>query len=456
MAAFADLSQPGDDGPLLRQSIEGCFSAQIGAGGLAPDEMTVLLSELVTPLSNLQRAYRDGSLPHLRIAEETRDLDDAEAAMARLCEGARTIVFLGTGGSSLGGETLAQLSGWNIPGASDPAKRSRPRTRFYSNLDGSTLAGALATLDLATTRFVVTSKSGGTPETLSQAVAALGAMRRAGLETHIPRQFLAISDPATAGKTSGLRALAGRFGIPVLDHPPGIGGRFSVLSIVGLMPAIARGLDVRAVRQGANAVIRSMMVAKHPGDFTPAVGAAVAVGLARLRGVRVNVMMPYADRLARFGAWYVQLWAESLGKGRAGTTPVACLGPLDQHSQLQLFMDGPPEHYLTIIRTATGGQGPVLDADLATTAGIGFMGDRSIGDLVAAQSHAVPEALMRAGRPVRTIDLEKLDPATLGALLMGAMIETILAARLFGVDAFDQPAVELAKTLTRERLSTTG
>lgn len=456
MAAFADLTQPGDTGPLLRQSIEGCLAAKIGAGGLAPDEMVVLLSELAAPLAELQRAYRDETLPHLRIAEETLDVDDAEAAMARLSAGAQTVVFLGTGGSSLGGETLAQLSGWNIPGASDPAKRMRPRTRFYSNLDGSTLAGALDTLDLKSTRFVVTSKSGGTPETLSQAVAALGAVRRAGLENDISRLFLAVTDPATPGNTNGLRALASRFGFPVLDHPPGIGGRFSGLSIVGLMPAIARGLDVRAVRRGAHAVVRSMMAAQTPGDFTPAVGAAVAVGLARLRGIRVNVMMPYADRLARFGAWYVQLWAESLGKAGAGTTPIACLGPLDQHSQLQLFMDGPAEHYLTIIRTATDGQGPVLDADLSTTAGIGFMGGRSVGDLVAAQSHAVPEALMQAGRPVRTIDLERLDPATLGALLMGAMIETILAARLFGVDAFDQPAVELAKTLTRERLSTTG
>ncbi len=456
MAGFTDLTQPGDDGPLFRQSIEGCLASRIGAGGLAADEMAVLLSELEGPLADLQRAYRDGSLPHLRVPEGVDDLVQAEAAMARLCEGAKLVVFLGTGGSSLGGETLAQLSGWNIPGSAGPGQKSRPRTRFYSNLDGHSLAGALDTLDLATTRFVITSKSGGTPETLSQAVAAVGAVRRAGLEADAPRLFLALTDPETSGRSNGLRALADRFGIPVLDHPPGVGGRFSCLTIVGLLPAIARGLDVHAVRRGAHAVVRSLVAAQSPAAFGPAIGAAVAVGLARLRGVRVNVMMPYADRLARYGAWYVQLWAESLGKGGAGTTPIACLGPLDQHSQLQLFMDGPAEHYLTVIRTASGGQGPVLDADLAITAGIGFMGDRSIGDLVAAQSHAVPEALMRAGRPVRTIDLERLDPATLGALLMGGMIETILAARLFGVDAFDQPAVELAKTLTRERLSATG
>jgi glucose-6-phosphate isomerase len=190
-----------------------------------------------------------------------------------------------------------------------------------------------------------------------------------------------------------------------------------------------------------------------PGAFPPAVAAAVAIGLARERGVRVNVMLPYADRLQRFGAWYVQLWAESLGKGGAGTTPIACLGPLDQHSQLQLFMDGPREHYLTVLRAPCEGRGARLDPDLSALAGIPFMAGRAMGDLVAAQSVAAPEALMRAGRPVRTIDLDRIDEAALGALMMATMLETMLAARLLGVDAFDQPAVELAKVLTRERLS---
>jgi glucose-6-phosphate isomerase len=440
---------------LLHQTVDGCLFPRIGSSGLRDDELKALLGELEQPLADLRSAYRDGILPHLHVPEATADLQGAESAMARLCEGARLVVFMGTGGSSLGGQTLAQLAGWNIPGAAMPDQDSRPRTRFYDNLDPATLEGALAKLDFATTRFVITSKSGGTPETLAQAVSAIGAMRRSGLESEIPRAFLALTDPPIIGKANGLRDLAEKFGFSVLDHPPGIGGRFSGLTIVGMLPAIARGLDVRALRRGARAVVQSMLTAEKTEEFAPAVAAAVAIGLNRLRGVRVNVMMPYADRLARYGAWYVQLWAESLGKGGAGSTPVACLGPLDQHSQLQLFMDGPAEHYLTIIRAPTGADGPVLDADLARTAGIGFMADRRVGELVEAQSRAVPEALMQAGRPVRTIDLDKLDPAALGALMMSAMIETILAARLLGVDAFDQPAVELAKTLTRQRLSST-
>ena len=441
---------------LVVQSIAGCDAARIGTAGLPAASLTTWLENLAAPLAELCDQHRTGALAHLRVPEWTGDITAAEAAMAVLSAGAQSIVFLGTGGSSLGGQTLAQLNGWNIPGAADAAQKRRPRTRFYDNLDAATFDGALKGMDLSATRFIVVSKSGGTPETLAQAVAALGAVRAAGLAAAIPQLFLGLSDPAVPGKGNGLRSLCQAFGIPVLDHPPGIGGRFSCLTNVGLLPALARGLDVRAFRAGAKAVVDAMLAAPDPAAFAPAVGAAVAVALARERGIRVNIMLPYADRLARFGHWYVQLWAESLGKGGQGTTPVACLGPLDQHSQLQLFMDGPKEHYLTLLRTPTAGIGAPLATDLAELAGIGFMAGRPIGDLVAAQGVAVPEALGRAGRPVRTLDIDRIDEASLGALMMMMMLETMLAAKLLGVDAFDQPAVELAKVLTRERLAKGG
>jgi glucose-6-phosphate isomerase len=145
--------------------------------------------------------------------------------------------------------------------------------------------------------------------------------------------------------------------------------------------------------------------------------------------------------------------SESLGKGGEGTAAIPAIGPVDQHSQLQLFMDGPPEFYLTVIRAKTAGTGPVVDAKMASTAGMTFLAGKSVGDVVDAQAHAIVEALGRAGRPVRTIDVDRLDERTIGALLMHFMIETILAGRLLGIDPFDQPAVELAKILTRERLS---
>jgi glucose-6-phosphate isomerase len=299
----------------------------------------------------------------------------------------------------------------------------------------------------------VISKSGGTVETLTQAVSAISAVKAAGLGDRIHDLFLGVTEPAKKGGSNGLRALFDAHKIPLLEHHTGIGGRFSVLTNVGLLPALARGVDVRALRQGAKRVMADVLAADHPRSAAPAIGAAAVIALRETRGISAQVMMPYSDRLGRFGEWFVQLWAESLGKDGKGTTPVACLGPLDQHSQLQLFMDGPREHLISVVRVHSIAKTPPVDKALADLAGIGFMGGRPVSDLVAAQAHAVPEALTRAGRPVRTIDLPKLDEAALGGLLMHFMLETIFAAHLLGVDAFDQPAVELAKTLTRQRLA---
>ena len=439
--------------PAFQQSVAGCLSPAIGAHGLNEAGLAGWLAKLKPELARLKDDHRLSRLELLRIVDETADIAAAKAALDKLSGGARTILFFGTGGSGLGGQVLAQLAGWNIPGARPVDRMKRPRTRFYDNLDGDTLEGALAELDLATTRFVVTSKSGGTAETLCQVIAALSAVKAAGLEAQIPHRFLGVTEPAVPGKANGLRDLFASLSIPMLDHPTGIGGRFSSLTTVGLLPALARGLDARAVRAGAKSVIEAMLAADDPAHFAPAVGAAVAVGLAKERGINSLVFMPYCDRLGKLSEWYVQLWAESLGKGGEGTSPIAATGPLDQHSQLQLFMDGPREHYLTILRTATAGKGPVIDPAFAAKAGIGFMGGKTIGDVVDAQAHAVPEALARAGRPVRTIDIPVLDERAIGALFMHFMIETILAGRVLGLDPFDQPAVELAKVLTRERLA---
>jgi glucose-6-phosphate isomerase len=435
------------------QSIDGCLEARIGAHGLPQASLDANLAKLETRLASLREAHANGTLPLLRVPERRDDIGPAREALKRLSHGARTLVFFGTGGSSLGGQTLAQASGWGIQGDDKHGSEARPRLRFYDNLDAATLDLALAGLDLKTTRFIVTSKSGGTPETLVQVIAALDAVREAGLADRIPELFLGLTEPALNGKANGLRALCDHFGIPVIDHDPGIGGRFSALTNVGLLPALARGLDVEALRQGAESVVAALLDGRPAAEFAPAVGAAIAIGLAKERGVRANVMLPYADRLARFAAWYVQLWGESLGKEGKGTTPVAALGPVDQHSQLQLYLGGAPQHLVTVIRTACEGKGPRVAGDLAKLAGADYLAGRTAGDLVAAQQRAIPEALIETGRPVRVIDLERLDEATLGALMMHFMLETILAAHLLGVDPFDQPAVESGKVLTRRYLA---
>ena len=442
-------------------SIEGCLSEAIGPAGLTSAKLELWLRRVETHLARMRERHDDGSLPLLQIARATADIEEAEAAYKKLVRGAETVIFLGTGGSSLGGQTLAQLAGWNIPGDAGPERRKGPRTRFYDNLDARTLERSLASLDIEHSRFVVISKSGGTPETLVQMVAALGAVKKRGLEGDIKRLFLGLTEPVRApsdkaGMKNPLRQMCEHFGIPTLDHHPGIGGRFSALTNVGLLAALSRGLDVRAVRAGAQAVIDDLLKAGTAADCAPALSAAVAVGLMKERGIRTLVMLPYCDRLESFGAWFSQLWAESLGKGGEGSSPVAGLGPVDQHSQMQLWMDGPPEHLITVLRTPAAGTGPKLDAELCRMAGIGFLAGRHVGDLVEAQAHAIPEALAQAKRPVRTFDMPTLDERAMGALMMHFMLETILAAGLLGIDPFDQPAVELGKILARERLTRNG
>lgn len=241
-------------------------------------------------------------------------------------------------------------------------------------------------------------------------------------------------------------AEAHRFSI--YDHLGDLGGRFSVLSLVGLLPAMIAGIDVIAVREGAAAVLGAFRDKKDISDIPAVMGAAMVEYLAAENGVTITVMMPYDSRLEAFARWHQQLWAESLGKAGKGTTPVRALGPVDQHSQLQLFLDGPADKFLTIVTADMAGSGPVIDAGLATDYGFEYLAGRTVGDLVAAEARATVQALIERGRPVREIRIAELAPRTLGALMMSLMLETVLTAGLLGVDAFDQPAVDDGKKLT--------
>jgi glucose-6-phosphate isomerase len=212
------------------------------------------------------------------------------------------------------------------------------------------------------------------------------------------------------------------------------------------------GLDAVAVREGASAVLVGL-AEQEAQDFAPAVGAAVAVGLQRHRAVTISVLMPYVDRLAQLGMWYRQLWAESLGKGGRGTTPVRAMGTVDQHSQLQLYLDGPRDKMFTLIELEVAAAGRVVDKELADDPELAYLAGRTMGDLLDAEQRATAETLVRHGRPVRLFRLARLDEAALGALMMHFMIETIIAAHLLGVNPFDQPAVEEGKVLARRYLA---
>jgi glucose-6-phosphate isomerase len=430
-------------------SIEHARAERIGAQGVAATDLADAIGRTGEALAWLRAHHGDGSLPLLRLPAERGDLAGIGEAARRLTAGASDIVFLGTGGSSLGGQALAQLAGHAVPGLG--LLRDGPRLHFMDNLDPGTYGAVLERLRLPQTRFVAVSKSGGTGETLMQVIAALDALKGAGLTAQIPDLFLGLSEPLRDGKPNGLRTLLGAHKVALLDHDPGVGGRFSVLTNVGLLPAAVVGLDIAAIRHGAATALASVLDGRAPGEVPAAVGAALSFALGR--GKPIAVMLAYADRLERFTRWYVQLWAESLGKDRKGTTPVAALGPVDQHSQLQLFIAGPRDKLFTIVTVASAGRGPRMSADLASLAGEPEFAGKTIGDLVAAQGRATTETLARNGCPVRTIHLERLDEASLGELLMHFMLETIIAARLLGVDPFDQPAVEEGKVLAKRYLT---
>jgi glucose-6-phosphate isomerase len=432
------------------QSIDGACAERIGAHGLEKKAYEDALARCAGALDWLKGRHADGKLPLLRLPEKRDDLAEIRAAGERLGKGATDVVFLGTGGSSLGGQTLAQLGGHAVPGVG--GLRAGPRLHFMDNLDPDSYALLLARAPLATTRFVAISKSGGTGETLMQIIAALDAVRTAGLSGEIGKSFLGISEP-TAGKRNGLRELLAPDGVPLLDHDPNVGGRYSVLTNVGLLPAALAGLDIAAVRAGAAAALAPVLQGRPPAEVPACVGAALAVALAQGRAKTISVLMAYADRLERLTRWYVQLWAESLGKDGKGTTPIGALGPVDQHSQLQLYIAGPRDKLFTVVTVAAAGRGPRMDAKLAALAGEPDFAGKTMGDLVAAQGRATAETLIKNGCPVRTIHLARLDEQGLGELLMHFMLETIVAAHLLGVDPFDQPAVEEGKVLAKTYLT---
>jgi glucose-6-phosphate isomerase len=405
-----------------------------------------MLARSAEALAFLRARHADGALPMLRLPEKRDDIAAILAYATLLRDGTTDVVFLGTGGSSLGGQTLAQLAGYGVPGVG--SLRDPPRIHFMDNLDPESFGALLQRLPLRTTRFVAVSKSGGTAETLMQTIAALDALRGAGLDPH--DRVLGISEPARPGNANGLRDLLSAHRIRLLDHDPGIGGRYAVLSNVGLLPAAVCGLDIGAIRAGAADALAPVLANKPPAEVPAAVGAALAVALAPSKSI--SVMMAYADRLERFTRWYVQLWAESLGKHGKGTTPLAALGPVDQHSQLQLFIAGPRDKLYTVLTVKPAGRGPRMPGDLARLAGEPEFAGKAIGDLVAAQGRATAETLANNGCPVRTMELERLDERHMGELLMHFMLETIVAARLLGVDPFDQPAVEEGKVLAKRYL----
>jgi glucose-6-phosphate isomerase len=424
------------------QDVSFCLARRGEPGHIGSSELAEGLAAAWPAVLRLREAYRAGTLPLLRLPERRDDLPALRRAARRLRRSATTLV-LGIGGSSLGGQALVALSKAAPHLPPSPA----PTPVFLENIDPIAFEPWLAHAARGDTAFVVVSKSGSTAETLSQALAAWHRLAAAVGNGKAAERFLVITEPGD----NPLRRWAARRRIETLDHDPGIGGRYAVLSLVGVVPALVAGLDPVALRQGAHQVLKKLLRARDPGRIPPAVGAAINLALAR-KGKTIQVVMPYAQALRPFALWHAQLWAESLGKAGHGTTPVAALGPVDQHSQLQSWLGGPQDKLFTLIQIGRAGTGP-LHAGAAEDAALGYLARRRMGDLLEAEQRATAVTLMRRGCPVRVFRLPTLDERALGALFMHFFLETILAGDLLGIDPFDQPAVEEGKILARRYLS---
>jgi glucose-6-phosphate isomerase len=364
-----------------------------------------------------------------------------------------TVVILGIGGSALGASALLQAlkpPHWNE--LDDEAREYFPKLYILDNVDPTSIGPLLDRLDLRRTLFNVISKSGATAETMAQYLIVKERMSRVMDAEACRGHFIFTTDP----EKGVLRRIAAEESIAALPVPPNVGGRFSVLSAVGLLPAALIGIDVTALLQGAADMLERCNNAASL-DTNPAGMFAALQYIAQAeRGANIHVMMPYTDRLYGMADWFRQLWAESLGKraDRAGTdvfrgpTPVKALGATDQHSQVQLYMEGPFDKTITFLSVREFASDVQIPRSYETVDELGYLGGSSLGTLLSAEQRATADALSKNGRMNMNIELNRIDAHAIGQLLMMLQVATVYAGAMYDVNPLDQPGVELGKVLT--------
>ena len=422
-----------------RHVIDDALDTSVGAKGLSRASLDRAIAELRPALDKIRHWHDSNELPLLKLPARRDDLAALEPHATRFA-GFEHVVIMGSGGSSLSGKTLVALKDQGFGPLS-----GRPKLWFMDNVDPATFVALIERLPLGRTGFIPISKSGGTPETIAAFLTLTSALEAKAGRSALAANVMVI----TEATDNPLRRLATAMGCTILKHDPKVGGRFSALSLVGMLPAMIAGLDCAAVREGAASVLDPVLAAKDATGIAPAIGAALSVGLARERGVNITVLMPYVDRLNTFAFWYRQIWAESLGKDGNGTTPAVALGTVDQHSQVQLYLGGPADKLFTFLIQDTAG--PVLRP--GSDKALDYLAGRTMGDLLMAEADATAATTVKAGRPTRVMRVAQVDERTIGALMMHFILETIFAAHLWKIDAFDQPAVEDGKVLTRQYLA---
>lgn len=341
------------------------------------------------------------------------------------------IVILGIGGSALGITCLRDaLKGpyWNLHG--------KPRLFVLDNLD--LVAEIEKVIDPDKTLFIVISKSGSTPETMAQLFYFLEKVGR--------DHFVFITDP----DSGVLREMGKELRLPMLDIPKKVGGRFSVLSPVGLFPAALLGLDIEELLRGADDMVKSFENSEWDLNL-PFQFATIQYLLEWKHGIPMTVLMPYSSRLFSLADWYRQLLAESIGKNGKGLTPIPALGVTDQHSQLQLYNEGPTDKLIAFLEVENESS-PLIPK--IETPSLSYLSGHSFHELMTIEKQGTEQGLKEYKKPTLTLKIPEVNAYELGQLFMFFEASIAFLGEYYRINAFDQPGVELSKKLTKKLLST--
>jgi len=419
--------------------------------GITKKQLQDLAKRTEPLISKLNKEKQDGQTPYRDLpfrAEISRAVKELVAELKNDCE---NLVVLGIGGSALGNialQTALNPYMYNI----DDQKRIGPRLFVFDNIDPDQIASFLDWVGdkLDKTIFNVISKSGRATETAAQFLIIRKMLLDCLGHDLYRRQVIATTDP----KRGTLRAIADTDKLRCLEVPEGVGGRFSVLSAVGLFSAAMCGIDIDSLLAGAcdmDARVSFEDFYKNPA----AINAAINYHFYN-HGKKISVMMPYSYHLKDLADWYRQLWAESLGKAEdlkgnvvhIGPTPIKALGATDQHSQIQLYREGPNDKLFTFLQVDNFGQdlkiGPAPDC----APELGFLAGKSLSTLLNNEKKATEYALLQSRRPCLTVLFPQVNAYTVGQFIYLYEVTTSFAGALFGVNPYDQPAVELGKEAT--------
>ena len=422
--------------PSTRFLYDNALSDAVAAEGLPTDLLVQRRAALEAAHAAVHARVSSGELPFLRLHESDEPWVDTQRIAASMREWAHDLVVLGIGGSSLGGRAL--ISALGVSGM---------RVHFPDNLDPEQFGDLLDALDLQRTVFNVVSKSGGTLETMVQFLVVRDRIREHLGADALTKHLVVTTDP----ERGLLRPLSQQEGLSALSIPPGVGGRFSVFTPVGLLPAACAGIDLEALRRGVEAAAARCQ-SSDPAQNPALAAAGIFHAFNAERGRPVLVTVPYATSLKGLGEWFVQLWAESLGKENQGPIPVTAVGATDQHSQLQLWMEGPQAMLINFVqverfrRDLDVGTGGLHDDALTWPSG------HTMGHILNTELRATEQALTEASRPNVRWTLPMITAEHLAELMVLWEAMTAYAGELYGVNTFDQPGVEAGKVICKRLL----